>query len=337
MIRFIACMAFAVASALAGVASAQMPPMASVKQGQKITIPMPGDFDISTKPTQGTALRVPPASGSTAFAIEYIASNTASASDKIGYTLKTAGTPEAFITVNIQPGPPPEPNAKVYEQAGRAILLLFALAVLLESALALLFNWKPFVERLVPRAVRPLIAFAAAWLVVCLLGIDVMASLANAMNATETQASTVGQILTAMVLAGGSAGVNNMLVALGFRSVRTPETTAPKAPPDKAWLAVRAVEGKSRGDLLVYLNPTGTDNALLGVIKGRSKPNSPLSWFVTDRGRVPGYGGHTVDPDKEYTLEVHGRDENGDVLKLTPPIGPLKFAKGAVVDIDVKL
>lgn len=228
----------------------------------------------------------------------------------------------------------------VFEQAGRAVFYLFVMAVILESALALLFNWKPFVENLVPRAVRPVIAFLAAILVVHLLGMDVVAALANALgepNAPKHPVTTTGKVITAMVIAGGSAGVNTMLIALGFRSVRTPETTAPKPPPQMAWLAVRALDGKSRGDLFVYLtSPPGGGNALLGVIKGRSKPASILSWFVSDRGRLPSYGGHTVQPGQDYVIQVHGTDENGVPL---PPAtyGPLQFAKGAVVDIDVKL
>jgi hypothetical protein len=335
MNRILACLAFLLASVPAIAAAAD--PI-TVKSGATVSIHSSQvDFDITDRPAHGTATKVtiaPPGSG---FRLDYTADSAGTSStDKVGYTPKTGGTGEMVIPIKIELAAP-EFSTKVYEQAGRAILLLFALAVLLESALALLFNWKPFVERLVPRAVRPVIAFLAAYLVVSLLNIDVMAALANSLNGAPAQPSTTGQLLTAMVLAGGSAGVNNMLIALGFRYVRTPETTAPKAPPDKAWLAVRAVEGKSRGDLLVYLNSPGADHALLGVIKGRSKPNSPLSWFITDRGRVPGYGGHTVDPDKDYTIDVHGRDENGLPLKLEPPIGPLKFAKGAVVDIDVKL
>jgi hypothetical protein len=45
-------------------------------------------------------------------------------------------------------------------------------------------------------------------------------------------------ILTAAILAGGSAGVNTMLVALGFREVKTPATIAPRVPPDRAWIAL---------------------------------------------------------------------------------------------------
>jgi hypothetical protein len=247
--------------------------------------------------------------------------------------LLLAGFPFAAAAAEpAAPGFGPE----VFEQAGRAVFYLFVMAVILESALALLFNWKPFVENLVPRAVRPVIAFIAAILVVYLLGMDVVAALANALDGAKHEATVTGRVITAMVIAGGSAGVNTMLIALGFRSVRTPENTQPKPPPEKAWLAVRALDGQSRGDLFVFLNSPPAGDALLGVIKGRSKPKSILSWFVSDTGRLPSYGGHTVQPGQNYVIEVRGKDERGVPL---PPAtyGPLQFAKGAVVDIDVKL
>ena len=42
-------------------------------------------------------------------------------------------------------------SGAVYEQSARALFFLFVLAVILESGLAILFNWKPFVEYMVPR------------------------------------------------------------------------------------------------------------------------------------------------------------------------------------------
>jgi hypothetical protein len=318
-------------------AAAVMAAPVTLKSGETATLlaPVPADAKL-TQGANGKA-KIVPATPAGTFKLDYTANTTnTQLTDKVVY--EVTGQPPTTIDITIEPSPAaPGFTGEVYEQAGRAVFLLFVLAVILESALALLFNWKPFVENLVPRAVRPLIAFFAAILVVNLLGLDVVAALANALNTTKLPISTTGQVLTALVVAGGSAGVNTMLVALGFRSVKTPETAAPKPPPEKAWLAVRALNGNSRGDLFVFLtSPPGGSNALLGVIKGRSKPNSILSWFVSDRGRLPNYGGHTVQPGQAYAIEVRGKDANGVPL---PPVtyGPLEFAKGAVVDIDVKL
>lgn len=333
MNRLLACVALLLAG-LPSIALAADPVPVTVGAPTTIVPSVPAGTTIKTQGQFGKAEVIPPGGPGR---VDYTANATnRGLTDKVVYTNATG---DQTVEVKVEPAAPGFGSA-VYEQAGRAVFYLFVVAVILESALALLFNWKPFVENLIPRAVRPVIAFFAAILVVNMLGMDVVAALANTLSeptATKLPVTTTGQIITAMVIAGGSAGVNTMLVALGFRSVRTPETTQPKVPPNMAWLAVRALEGKSRGDLLVFLtSPPGGTGALLGVIKGRSKPDSIRSWFVSDRGRIPSYGGHTVAPGQSYVLEVRGKDENGIPL---PPmtLGPLEFAKGAIVDIDVKL
>lgn len=331
MIRWLACVAF-VLTCLSTVAMAAEP----LKVNSGTTVPLVASVPDGTKITKQGAkgeVKLVPLAGGT-FRLDYTANWTDTPlTDKVEYTLPAQQPTSVDITIEPVAAFGPE----VYEQAGKAVFLLFVLAVILESALALLFNWKPFVENLVPRAVRPVIAFLAAILLVNLLGMDVVATLTNALNQTKLAPTTLGMVLTAMVIAGGSAGVNNMLIALGFRTQKTPETVTPKPPPKKAWLALRALDGDSRGDLFVFLtSPPGGGNALLGVIKGRSKPGSILSWFVPDRGRLPNYGGHTVQPGQLYAIEVRGKDQNNIPL---PPVtyGPLEFAEGAIVNIDVRL
>jgi hypothetical protein len=230
----------------------------------------------------------------------------------------------------------------VYEESFKAVFLLFVLAVLLESALALIFNWRPFVENFAPRAVRPVIAFVVAFIFVNYFNLDIVSGLVNATTTGAFPPSIAGKILTAMVIAGGSAGVNSMLIALGFRQVRTPEAVAPKPPPpNKAYISVRVTGGAAVGDLYVYLGSPPVAGAppanpsLLGIIKGRSARNL-FSWFMSDRGRLPSYGGHTIDDlDREYMVKVAGVDASGNPVSVEK--GPFKFAGGAFIDIDVKV
>lgn len=333
MNRFLACVALFLIC-LAGTAWAAGP--VSLKGGEVKIIDSPAtDFTITTQGLNGRAEKLAPEATGKPFRLQYTANNTTAAlTDKIVYKLADGTEQTAAIVIDPTVSAPGFSGA-VYEQAGRAVFLLFVLAVILESGLALLFNWKPFVEKLSPRAVRPVIALFVSWLVVKMLGLDVIATLANALNNTQLPVSLEGQVLTAMVIAGGSSGVNTMLVALGFRSVRTPETTAPKPPPEKAWLAVRATQGKAVGDLFVFVGPPGS-LSLLGIIKGRSKAGSVLSWFLSDSGRLPNYGGLVVPTDKSVTIEVRGVDKDG--VPLPPAVhGPLTFVKGALIDLDVKL
>lgn len=85
-----------------------------------------------------------------------------------------------------------------------------------------------------------------------------------------------GLVLTALILAGGSNGINSILVALGVRQVITPQTI-PKPPATKAWIAVRAIRDPAdKGDIDVMIGPMQTvsnsieEPPLAGTIKGES-------------------------------------------------------------------
>ena len=112
--------------------------------------------------------------------------------------------------------------------ASITVLTLFLLAVLLELALAIIFNWRPFIESFNARATRPLVSFGVALAFVVYFNFDAVTGLMNAVQKTALPANWFGQVLTAAILAGGSAGVNTMLVALGFRELKTQDTAAPK-------------------------------------------------------------------------------------------------------------
>ena len=326
----LACLVFVL---LVPVAQAAEP--VSVKGGETVIVATPAkDFTVTVEPKFGRWEKVKPAAAGATYQLKYSADNTTEVrTDTLTYRIEGDAT-DHVVSLDIAPSAQVGFSGMVYEQSFRAIFLLFVLAVILESALAVIFNWRPFVENLNPRAVRPPIAFIVALIFVRFFDLDIATSLVNAVNNARYSSSLAGQILTALVIAGGSSGVNNMLVALGFRAVRTPETVTPKPPPDKAWLAVRAKPGQAVGDLLVFLGPPGS-LTLLGAIKGRSKP-SLLAWCLSDRGRLPNYGGHTVQPDQDYVVEVQGSDAQGNAVGPVR-FGPLKFARGAIVDLDVTL
>ncbi len=159
----------------------------------------------------------------------------------------TAPIPAAVVPPPVAaPAPAPAPaaaaatapakdtpdHAGLTDRSLRAILKLFVLAVVLESALALLFNWRPFLMTFDGRGVKSLISFAASLGLVFTFGIDVVGDLMADFSATA-QATVFSQIVTAMVIAGGSSGVNNLLRSLGFRPVTRAEDLAPKPPPDE--------------------------------------------------------------------------------------------------------
>jgi hypothetical protein len=227
--------------------------------------------------------------------------------------------------------------------ATTTVLTLFLIAVLLESALAVLFNWRPFVETFNARATRPLLAFLVAWLFVDRFDYDAVTALMNAVQGgAAQQPRMIGRLLTAAILAGGSSGVNTVLVSLGFREVRTQATEMPKVTPDKAWIAVRAEQVASEGDVLVRIGQPGAnpDDALplAGVINGGRGTVTALGrFFLRDRNRFPAFGGYEVPSGQPCRILLSARRKDGGEDRIAS--APLDFvpAKGAIIDLTVRL
>jgi len=243
--------------------------------------------------------------------------------------------PAAAAQQTTPPQQPPPEEGEVF----KTVLVLFMLAVVLESALALVFNWRPFVETFNSRAVRPIVSFLVAYIFVNMFDLDLMTTIVNASVPTSPPRppGTTGRVLTAMVLAGGSAAVNNVLVGLGFRQRRTPESITPKPPPDKAWIAVRIVRQNVVGPVNVFLGPPPTGGEkhppIVTVIQGTSHPK--LRYFLNDRGRFPGSGGYTVRADSVVQVDVVGVDPSNQEISKT--WGPHKVAGDAIIDLDFEM
>jgi hypothetical protein len=182
-----------------------------------------------------------------------------------------------------------------------------------------------------------MISFLAAWLLVSQFGLDLVTTVVGAATGGQTDSSVPGTVLTAMVLAGGSAGVNNVLVALGFREKKTPEAAIPKPPPDKAWIAVRINRKLAVRSIEVHIGTPSAANApipLVGMINGTSKRG--LRYFLSDPGRFPTFGGHQVPAGVETRVDVIGQDKNKQNLP-TVQWGPHVIAGGAIIDLEFDL
>lgn len=102
----------------------------------------------------------------------------------------------------------PTVPAAALDEAFRILMAAFVLALLMESAFALLFNWRLFQEYFVGRAWRTPIMFLISLAVVNQFGLDLLASLFNAYhgNSVNVPGGPVTQVLTAMIISGGSVG-----------------------------------------------------------------------------------------------------------------------------------
>jgi hypothetical protein len=154
-------------------------------------------------------------------------------------------------------------------------------------------------------------------------------------NAQHTS-SLMGSILTALIIAGGSAGVNNILRSLGFREVVRPESETTRPPRDKAWLSVTHLNGDADDYVNVVLKMNDRE-VVVGSITESRNPSWLARNFLRNRGRFPPSGGYTLDPDIKYEVKLEG-----DVVRDGTPRkvrsetwGPYEVAKGAVIDLEL--
>jgi hypothetical protein len=222
-------------------------------------------------------------------------------------------------------------------EAFKILVEAFVLAVLLEQALSVIFNWRPFLQIFDARGVKTIVSVVVALFVVGAFKLDLFTDLVNVYTVDRASSDFSTRMLTALILAGGSSGVNNVLVSLGFRSMRSAEQIAPKPPHKEAWIAVRLIRARAVGQVAVSIGPEGTTLPLAGMIVGSSPKSGLLRYFVVDRGRFPVVGGYALTPEmgKQYMVLLGGVDKEGKILATK--WGPYAIAPGAVLDVVVQL
>jgi len=244
----------------------------------------------------------------------------------------------------------------VYSTSISALTVLFVMAVVLESAFAVIFNWRIFLAYFSTKGVKTIVMVVVSLILVYAFNLDVVASLIAAYKlpaasaapldtslfATEAAkvSGTVSKVTTALVLAGGSAGVHNLMYALGFRSNREAEIE-PTPPQDEAWVAVKVKRVNAVGQVQVVVSkvdtvPQGVDAppAIAGSI-GFSRPRlSDL--LLRNIDRFPQNGGYVVKPNEPYRILVEGADKNGTTITR---LGDryYVFAPRAIVDFQVEI
>lgn len=233
----------------------------------------------------------------------------------------------------------------IYRESLAALTMLLVLAVLLENAFALIFNWRVFLAYFSLRGVKTIVMFAVSLAVVLTFNLDIVASLINAYKpaGSESQAGFVSALITALILAGGSAGIHNIMYALGYRSDRGAEEIDATPPKDKAWLAVRVVPMRKQAisEAFVKVRKIGDAAAVTGApapIAGTIGFSRPQLKNLLMRGsdRYPQNGGHVLLPDVVYEISVEAKDNRGVVVPA-PAAEQIVLAPGAVVDRTVRL
>jgi hypothetical protein len=232
------------------------------------------------------------------------------------------------------------------EKSAKALLILFVLAVLIEAALAVIFQWRLFLEFFAGRGVKTLVMIAVAAVAVKTFSIDVIPALMQEYGFAKTSSGSDSFAfwLTALILAGGSEGIYNLLVKLGYRKPREAVQAAAKPKPSdgKAWVSVRldVKSGKSIGPVAIKLGliqpPPGTlPTPLAGIIAEQWWFERVWAVFFLQPNRFPRTAGQEVVAGQAYRLDIVGSYSDGSPLPTTLN-GDYVFAERAIIDLVLK-
>jgi hypothetical protein len=234
-------------------------------------------------------------------------------------------------------------NSQLYSASMAALTMLFVIAVLLENAFAVIFNWRVFLTYFSLRGVKTIIMVASSLLIVWSFGIDVMANLIAVYQSSpgtpvKPASNAFTLFITALILAGGSAGINRIMVALGFRTDRQ-EEIAPKPPANRAWISVRVNRKQATSEVFVKIREIGPVDAgspspIAGVVA--FKRPSLAGLLFPDVKRFPENGGYTLSSNVVYAISVESKDNEGADIKAMDGEKHV-FAAGAIVDFFVTI
>jgi hypothetical protein len=298
----------------------------------------PGGAFILKSDLQGTVSDLKATKGSAGVAMDgagkstlvYVAPNDVrDADDEVNY--KIGGQQQSAIKVAVRPQAPTLNSPQLYNASFKALFALFILAVLVENGLALLFRWRPYLDFFDTRTTNSFVAFLFSLFLVWLFNLDI----ANQLISVYTGAGQLkltgaegwpGAVLTAMIIAGGSAGVNRIFQSFGFRSNSAQDTPAPpRLDSNQAWVSVTLTRNKAVGPVDVLIQ-----NQVVGTIPGRSAKGGFSRHFFRNKGRSPQSGGHIVVPGVDYKIELRGRDAGGQ--PQSAEWGTYAIAPRAIID-----
>jgi hypothetical protein len=120
-------------------------------------------------------------------------------------------------------------DAQYFEQVLSALAVVVVLAMFLERALSLPFEWGPLKDFLERRKLRAPLAFVVAWVICWQMKFDLLQIMAQQQPKPDATLLSIGVILTAAVVAGGSKGAVLLFQGiLGFGKEAVDATVAQK-------------------------------------------------------------------------------------------------------------
>lgn len=239
-------------------------------------------------------------------------------------------------------------KAKAAEEAKRkppdvgaiATLLaaIFALAAVLEAALAVIFAWPVFLDRINRRNAKMPISLLLGFVVAISFELNLVNKLGVAFGAGAGGLPLwFDSLISALLLAGGAAGVRNLMVSLGLAMPTAELEKSPLPQSDKAWLSLRDARSVKSEPLTIWLRATAPEAAkrepfIIGSIAGGTKtPKGLARIFLPDKSRFPVVAGYAVDVGTTYDIYV--QQEKGAPAEGSATWKGYSFGERAIVDL----
>lgn len=257
-----------------------------------------------------------------------------------GTTLVATGALAQEATSAVGQDETPELAALAIELGKLAIVV-----VLVESAMASLFNWRVYRAVFNQRALKTPVMLAVGLLIVKLFNYDIFARAMVEVGALQlsqnvTDPDQVGnwltQLISAMIIAGGSSGINTLFQTLGLRSVLPDEPTRPQLNATEAWISV-LVNGAPPGDAFhIAIMPLSTASGpeLAGSVEVKNFWQRVSEAFRSYSNRFPNYGGWSLTAGQNYRIEVIDTRVANAQPKV---IFEGSFAPRAIIDFQVSV
>lgn len=256
-----------------------------------------------------------------------------------------------------------------YNKLFGTLIGALVVATILESALAVIFNWRIYMIVLNGRAWKTVFMVVGAWIIVSQFDYDIVGKILSQVEPGPPVAETAedaappasGQqpepaapaaavaaapeehdnfgtaLLSVLFLAGGSAGVHNLLRQFGYRSPLQ-ELPEDKLDETEAWISVNVVRKNAAGPVEVHIEeikpePDKVYPPLATVLDDTPVLKRAWQTMLARPMRYPPYGGRTVRTNKYYRIRVTG---NG-IAKADEEVFEGRFASRAVVDFIKKV
>lgn len=201
-------------------------------------------------------------------------------------------------------------------KTGSVLLLLLVLAILLESGLSVLFNWRPFLLFGESRGLKTPIAVATASVFVFSYDINAVEAILEAFEGKDLENTWPGQLITAFIVAGGSGLVVQIFEKFQLRNPLSRQQT------------VEQIQKLCR--LKIVVNRKTVPNTQQILVKiGQSIVGS----INPQKNSFGGMLGYPV-PAGPIDIEISGIDENSNEVKTSKTE---TIAAGATVTLSMSI